>query len=719
MSIAWTCVLIERDPTTGAETETVVPVDQEQIVLHGRETFVPVPLEWRNRLSGEKCLREINFGWRDTSTHHWIQDNELFGGYVQRTTHRKDGGETAFGVYASDYDDLLTRTTTRGYPGDPLYIDPFGTLPHTIREYHIPTVLGDPTVDGYPVGWKAADMIASSPGGGVPDGILLTFLNNNIAIGTIDAAFSSSLALFDLTARPTNTAILGHCEGLSLRSLLEVILACNGLLQPDVKPWYFMRAILDPGDNTKIIPEFNLVDLNGDLTPDWYFDDADTSTVMWSAGDAPGTVYTPFADLTVEHDATNLRTQVTVFGVGSSQRSDDFLTHEKLYQRVIGDWPSNDSEVTAYQNPFPTKYQRIPGWGGEVIVTDIAGNLASYPPHHIADQLAQLIGHALSKPAIRVSFTTFVPVKKGQIINIVDTTTGLNGNYPVLDVTGGGVLRQYSVTAGYEPPTAQDFLSGPKMQLLKLALLGITRNTSGKGPNFYNPNVPGGGAPNRFANNNQHNAVASVTDTVAALSPQGPVNVSQVTPDGMPIGTDANNYMAAPITATPPLRPSLVPTVDGTLSGDPNPNYYIFPTPRYFTMQAASPHLLMEWDRSDGSNGPFHWHVEADEDGVFDIYYPDKVLITRCLVVREYDESGNRVVTPTATASLLLENLTTHAMDIEITDVDSNNPLCLEVDPTAPETGRALQCKLIGLESGHVAKLEVSERNLAAAFYGL
>jgi hypothetical protein len=58
MSIAWTCVLIERNPTTGVETETAVPVDQEQIVLHGRETFVPVPLAWRNRLTTEQCLRE-------------------------------------------------------------------------------------------------------------------------------------------------------------------------------------------------------------------------------------------------------------------------------------------------------------------------------------------------------------------------------------------------------------------------------------------------------------------------------------------------------------------------------------------------------------------------------------------------------------------------------------------------------------------------------------
>jgi hypothetical protein len=620
MSIAWTCVLIERNPTTGVETETAVPVDQEQIVLHGRETFVPVPLAWRNRLTTEQCLRRLLFGWRDTGTLAWVQDNELFGGYVIRTTHKKDGGETTFGLYCQDYDILFDRVTVRGYPGDPLYTDPFGTLPHTVREYHIPVALGDVAVDGYPIGQSPATWIGGTPGSGIPDGLLPTFFASNISIGSIDAAFSA--VTFDLTARPTNTAILGHLEGLTIRGALEVILACNGLLQPNVKPWYFMRPLAAGAD---VKPEFMLVDLNGTLTADWSFDDANTSTVRWASSDAPGTIYSYGADFTYERDASNLRTQVTVFGVGSSYKRTSGT--DVYYQRVIGEWPTG-TDIALYQDPYPTKYPVIPGWGGEPIITDISGNSHSYPPHQIADQIANLIGHAMSKPAERITFTTYVPVKKGQIIHVADTTTGVDANYPVLDVTGGGVLREYRVTAGYEPPTMQDILSGPRMQLWKLAALGIVRNASGRGPNFYNPNVPGGGVPTRASSNNEQNAVASVVDTVSAISPQGATNVSKVTPDGMPIGTSTDNYLASPL-VDPPLRPT--------------PGTDVFPTPRYYTREAASPYAISEWDWDDGYNHPWHQHFEFDEPGKSDVFYPTRVVISTVAVVREYDDVGNRV----------------------------------------------------------------------------
>jgi hypothetical protein len=333
--------------------------------------------------------------------------------------------------------------------------------------------------------------------------------------------------------------------------------------------------------------------------------------------------------------------------------------------------------------------------------------LTNLPKSLQAYALASLLQSAARIPQTMLTFSTYAPVKKGDVISLDDTSLGISGIFPVLDVTASGVLRVYQVTAGYERPTQGDLLNGPRMKLLQLAAAGITRNRAGAGPNFNNPNAPTrilNGAPD----SSYQNAVQALTDQTVAFGPRSAGNRGKVTPDDMPIGTSTDNFSSAAV-AEPPLRP-----VAGT-------NY--FPRPRYLlrqTLPDGGEGPAIEWDKDDGSNGPWSQHYEFDEDGHADVYYPVKVLISTVAVTREYDENNVRVVPMTTAleAHLLLEDLTSHAMLGLTPLVSATDPLYLVPGATVDDD-RALQVEISGLPPGHTAKVVVSELGIDLRYWGL
>lgn len=711
MAREWQCVLVDRD-TLGTETEQVIVVDQERSVLHGRERMLVCSLPYRDTQTmpfQPRARMKVWYGWRDAGD--WDDDDELFVGYIQDIDKSMEGGEIVYTLYVADADLLLDTTTVRGFPpgSDPLYTDEFGT-PH-IREYHIPPTASDPLVGGYPSLYTPADWIVGLASLGKPfDGLLPTFLPDVIIpdIADVDPAYTSVTLARD--SRAGNTSILGHMEGLSLRGAIEMVLVVTGVLRQalgtplNFRPFYGFRP---RAVGSRIVPEFFLRDLGVDGTPDWYFSSDDTTKVRWEPGDDPATtVYAYIKEgFKVTIRGRNLRNNVVVFGVGSDFSSVNEFD-ETLYKRVIGE------QITGLDD-YPTEYQRIPGWAGEPIITDL-------PKSELAYQFARVVQYALSTPATLLTLPCFVPVKKGDVISIEDEPTGTSGIFPVLDTDSGGIVRQYTLQCGWEKPTVTDLLNGPLYRLLALAGQGITPSRRVAGLNFNNPNVPTPRGLNGAPNNSFDNAVQALSDGVVGLELRGAPNtpvrdsgtgdpIAGLTPDKMPIDPDEDNY-AADFRGTPPLRPSL----DTTVGGSPNPDYYIFPTPRYYTRDDATG-LILEMDWQDGFNHPLHYHYSFDEDGHEDVFLPTAALIATVAVTREYDESNNRVTTPTATASLLLQNATTTAMDpLGGAAVDSLHPLFLK-----PADNRALQVVISGLAAGHTCKVEVSERNIDPRFFGL
>jgi hypothetical protein len=718
MARAWQCVLVERDPGTGVETEQLLVMDIERSTLSGREKRMVFSLPYRDTLTltvAPDVLLKVWYGWRDAGA--WDGTDELFGGYIVELESQREGGEIVYYATALDFDMLLDTTQIRGWPagGDPLYTDEWGT-PH-IREYHIPPTASDPAVAGYPTGYTPYDWLLALKDDPVPDtrpadGIVVNFLPDVVVpdVSSVDPAYTS--VLFDRTSRPGNTSIMGHLEGLTVRDGIEAVLLVTAILRQGLvtplamRPFYGLRAIVDPDDSSRIVPEFFLRDLSETATADWTFSSDDTAVARWTPGDNPATtVYGYNANFKSAKRARSLQKRVTVFGKGSVYSSTNEFD-ETLYKRTMGEQVTSGS--------YPTEYQREPGWSGRPIMTDLPTSEACY-------EFARVVHQALSEPAQIITFSCYVPVKKGDTITIDDEPNGVSGTFPVLDTEATGILREFNVTAGWERPTVNDLLNGPIYRLLSLAAQGITRNRAGAGPNFNNPNAPAPRAIQGAPNFGYENAVQAIADDTAGLEIRGATNrpvldsgtgdpIAGQTEDDMPIDLGSENYAADP-KATPPLRPSL----NALVGGDPNPDYYIFPKPRYYTRDRTTGEIT-EFDAQDGYNHPLHYHYSFDEDGHEDVFLPTTGLIATVAITREYDENNVRLPTLSGgmTVGLLLENMTTHVMEPVLPAVTPTEPLFLK-----PADNRALQVVVAGIPSGHTIKVEVSERKIDPRFFGL
>lgn len=565
----------------------------------------------------------------------WYPKN-LFGGYIRLPEMGKIRGMERLLLHLFTYDVLLDRKVVTSFP------DPFVLT----TVYHSPP---DPTSDvpisGYPVDHSLREWLVRDTD---PKGLIPTFLPDyQIDLEGMNNGFAL-LTYFDISGRPSNTAVLGHLEGLTLSDAIEMIISMGALVAEarygnHVKPAKYMKAIPRVGHEDEVVPQLVVLDLNSVEVSDLVFSDEPEGSEVGEWWGYNNVV-----------DATNMYKRIIIIGKGAVQAGFDVFTHQKVWKRVYylnSNFADND--------PPTPRYRALNE--AELLIRD-----DDITTMEAAQALGDRLAQTLHDGRETITFTTSRAVERGTLIRIRHQSTmgiGTDGkNYPVIDVTAEVDNREwvYHVTAGWPKLTAQDVTGGNFKTLLGIYQAGVTVNRGAGGPNFFNPAVQAKLAAK----------YGPLADTVNAIKTKTATNRPSATglfttPDGQLIDpADTNNFVSAAI-PPPPRRP-----VPGTTP-------IAAPIATYYNEDGD----LVEWQDQSNYNHPYH-HTYSDlvADDTFTLPLPDMAaFISTLIVTSELDGAGEFVDPPGVGVSLSLKILDSGGVSTVYpgSGIDQDHPLTI------------------------------------------
>jgi hypothetical protein len=640
----------------------------------------------------------------------WVENANLWAGYIRIVEVQQDAGEVVARLTLDTYN-LLFKKPIQSFP-DPTVLT---------TAYHSPIDGSDVPISGGGPGWTPKDWLIglSTVHGGTKqfDGLVRQALKGNggspIAIdfgGVPDIPWA--LVTFDESGRPSNTAIFGYLEILSLEEGVQAIADLAALLELDrnaglgVLPAFYMKTIVDPDDATRLKPQFVMGDLNDPGSVVATFNDADTTP----EGDEG-----VWFDFSATKDGTDAYDSVTVIGVGGQFAG--FDTTRRRFTRILS---TNQDNRGYYLNRFST----TPGFELQIF-SDTITTIDQ------ANQLADYIAVNVLGGRRSCSFGTYTPVQEGELIRVIHQATqgvGSTGQTYVVNTATrvGGVPPVWRIEAGDPRPALQDILNGP---LARLFSLGLVRNPRGRGlPNLTNPALPKGRALTSVAGSRFSNSLQAADAGVSSLRQLPATAVTKLTADGQPIAVNATgvvNYIDNTANTTE-QRPVLC----DDLSDIDNPRYAtILPAPQRYAVSANG--TMQAWEDASGQGHPELHVYTFTEDSWQAVIYGGTVYLCRAEVVRVLDDDTGALLAPiygdgtgspaTVTIADVAPSL---AVSLKVADpvaggayvlvdppVDGQNPLRLQ----QPQDGA--QVHVAGVPSGARVEVAVSEEGLDYGFF--
>jgi hypothetical protein len=711
-----TCIILKWDSGVQVEQDLSLYYDavasefftQTWVNKDGGSLVLKIPAELQGDGSTEPAfvidaLQEVWVGIRDGST--WT--SVRFGGYVGPYTVQKVGGDHVYTISLFTYSRSFETVSVTSWPMDITQTIPnnaASTYPGRLLSGY-PPMYGDTDPDHQ---YTAGDYLIGTidPGGFPYNGVIVEYLPGvdvELGFGTamsVPAAFRELHFTFGNKPR-LNTIINGFFKAATLGEVVDEILRVAAYLAQDlynlgtmgyapIRPVYWLKAVIDTTDSTRIRPKFMLRDLNDLSGVDMVFTDL--------AVKAEGQY--DFWDLVITTDPTETRTVVEVFGLGTRAESIDIPPLEPGVQLI---YEFNANTVENYPAPYhkPRPGATFGGWEGAPVIEP---KIETYDQVKI---LTNTVTNAVYMPKVTANFKCDVPVEEGLLITIRSTSPYFNQTLPVTQVRQQGTPGRtvYDVTAGWVKPTLSEIMSGDTVDLITLRHQGPADTFTYYSSGMSIPETSNSGLSSLEANSSQRNLYQPERDNVVGAHYYTAQNRKKALSNGLYVDPDAL------------YPPSLAGTSD-------------VPVPQPLTLPAVAPApaavawnstgIPKAWLDAENNVHPVETAKDFYSDGWQPVTLVAPAALTTAIFQVEYDEDANVVsdfVNGGFTGmTLTLKRTVFQAFTIDGTTIPAGTVTTVSgsaVTNTAPlivDYGMALTVHVTGLADGHMVKVFLSER---------
>lgn len=654
-------------------------------------------------------LLEVWVGVRDVDG-VFDKTQVLFGGYIGPTQEYKQGDDWVYEIDLLSYNHDLTTKSVTSWPMNitaAIDVDVNISDPSSAIIGYGPEYGDDDTDHWFTIGdWLAGTV---DPGGFDYDGIIPAHYQRVYIAsipgtgpgegGGIRGAFYD--IPFNWGTKPRPTAVPGLFVGMLVDDAIKEILKAGSYVAADpangldpIRPVYWLRAIVDPADNTRLRPQFCLLDLNS------------LEAVSLAFSDNPGEGEYSYEDLRVNSDPADYSEVVETFGNAAEIIIEGPGEPHPRYRLVYARKVQNASDNPIVPAPYHKRRPELTG-------TDGPGSWESKPiiePRlETKDQaviLAAMLGAAAMNTHKSYSFKCDVWIEEGMIITLSARVPAVDVTVMVLEVdkVGSPGRVQFSVKAGYVEPTADEILSDMTLDLLTL------RHPSPYSDQYTYYSAGQSAPETQVPGYSQRNLNQPDHDSVVGRHYYAAQNRRLAMANGLPL--QANGLPPANPN-DPPLPTINLPAVapapnavawGGTIGGVPIPKAWL-----------------------DANNGvhPIEWGRDFYEDGYQPVTLLDAAAITTAIFKVEYAEDGtvfaNFVdddftsgLTLTLKRKIFVTDSVGTAGDYDTflsTDIDAAHPLIVNYT-------HSLTAHVAGLPAGHVVNVFLSEREPDPSMFG-
>lgn len=658
-------------------------------------------------------LLEIWVGVRDEDD-VFDSTGVLFGGYLGPKTVTVVGDDVVYTIQLFSYThDLLTKNVT-SWPMDITL--PISTTAST----------DDPTsaIIGYPPSYSDVDPDHAysvfawiggtiDPGGFPYDGIIPAHYQRMYLThiagsgpgtgGGIRGAFSD--IHFNWGTKPRNTSVNGFFAAATVDDVLKEIIRTAAYVAADpangldpIQAVYWVRAIVDPDDSTRLRPQFCLYDLN---SPD---------AVQITFSDDPGEGEESYEDLEISDDPTDYGEVTEVFGLGTEiilEGEEPTPKYRLVYARSVAQTGSHTPIVPA---PY---HKRRPDLTG----TDGPGSWEAPPriePRLETKEQAIIAAAALvaatQNERKSYALTCDVWVEEGMVIRIKRTKLALDVQVTVLEVDKQGYegFTRFKIKAGYVDPTPEEVLNDQAIDLITLrhpspyssTYTYYSAGTSIPNTNNNPQNDPLNSYSQRNLSQPERDSVVGAHFYAAQNRRNAMANGIPLNPDGYP--APVNNEFDTPL-PTPVTLPAVAPAPNAVAWG----------------VTVGGGTIPQAWFDANNNVHPVEWGRDFYDNGWQPVTLPAPAAITTAIVKVEYADDGtvfgdfvNANTTGTITLTLKRTVLSSGAVTtFDSGDISAATPMI--VDYT-----HSLIAIIAGLPAGHVVNVFLSEREPDASVFG-
>jgi hypothetical protein len=487
----WRVILMRNDPGSAEVQQNITQwVNLDKSLFQPTKDdkparsnmFISFPRDTPDIVVKEK--REVWAGWVDPTTNEWI--SVWFGGYIQRMDGYTIGGEHVFECDLGDYGILLGTTQVIGWPSD----------------WSIPGLIG--MAPGYSVAqWLFG--VGDAPNVGI------WYEYFQIVTHNYDTIFDD--IIMDEQHLPGNSEVAeGQWGWTTVKKVLDDLMDMAKYIESGVKIVYYVRAVPSPFDATAVCPSLHIMDKNQARTPRARFSTNPAEGEYWMRH--------PFKH---GRDASAIMGRVTVKGVGG----DPTLVE----QPIVSYTAINADHIAAY----PTKYQKEPGWSGDIIFdTRIDSSIkAQSIAEHIEEQTWAARGQVTFNTDF-LSDDTIEPLAAGDVIHIEDENENLDQDEFINQVVfqGGSTGHPvFEVSVGQREVDISDIIKGGTLDIPWFETNPLTIPGVGSRPRLSSPGVPREIPIESTPTHSARNIVKPLTDQVIGLVFQQPKRIAPFTDD--------------------------------------------------------------------------------------------------------------------------------------------------------------------------------------------